>query len=65
MGTAGAVVAPMDFEAMAREMIRLGKDFKLRRQMGNIGYERTRRGYTYELFIERYREIYQMYVQEA
>ena len=50
---------------MAREMIRLGKDFKLRRQMGNIGYERTRRGYTYELFIERYREIYQMYVQEA
>lgn len=65
LGTAGAVVAPMDFEAMAREMIRLGKDFKLRRQMGNIGYERTRRGYTYELFIERYREIYQMYVQEA
>ncbi|MCR5756947.1 MAG: GT4 family glycosyltransferase PelF [Selenomonas sp.] len=65
LGVAGAVVAPMDFEAMAREMIRLGRDFALRQQMGNIGYQRVRRSYTYEHFIARYREIYQMYVQEA
>ena len=43
----------------------LGKDFELRRKMGNIGYERTKRGYTYEHFIDRYREIYQADVQEA
>jgi glycosyltransferase involved in cell wall biosynthesis len=62
LGEAGAVVAPMDFEAMAREMIRLGKDFELRRKMGNVGYERAKRGYTYEHFIAGYRDIYQMYV---
>lgn len=61
LGAAGAVVAPMDFEAMAQEMIRLGKDFALRRKMGNIGYERLQHGYTYEHFIVRYREIYQAY----
>lgn len=65
LGAAGAVVAPMDFEAMAQEMIRLGKDFELRRKMGNIGYERVKRGYTYEHFIDSYRDIYRMYVQEA
>ena len=62
LGEAGAVVAPMDFEAMAREMARLGKDFELRRKMGNIGYERTKRNYTYEQFLERYREIYERYI---
>ncbi|MBQ1416417.1 MAG: GT4 family glycosyltransferase PelF, partial [Selenomonas sp.] len=62
LGVAGAVVAPMDFESMAKEMIRLGKDFELRRKMGNIGYERTKRAYTYEHFLESYRDIYQMYV---
>ncbi len=65
LGAAGAVVAPMDFEAMAKEMIRLGKDFELRRKMGNIGYERAKRGYTYEHFIASYRDIYEQYVQEA
>jgi glycosyltransferase involved in cell wall biosynthesis len=52
----------MDFEAMAREMARLGKDFEVRRKMGNIGYERTKRNYTYEQFLERYREIYERYI---
>ena len=59
LGPAGAIVAPMDYEAMAAEIVRLGKDFDLRRRMGNIGYERVRRGYTYEHFIESYRKIYE------
>lgn len=59
LGPAGSIVAPMDYEAMAAEIVRLGKDFDLRRRMGNIGYERVRRGYTYEHFIASYRKIYE------
>ena len=58
LGAAGAIVAPMDFEAMAKEIVRLGRDFALRRQMGSIGYERVKRGYTYEHFLAAYRRIY-------
>ena len=59
LGAAGAVVAPMDFEAMAAQMVRLGRDFSLRRQMGNIGYERAMSGYTYEQFLESYHRVYE------
>lgn len=59
LGDAGVVVAPMDFEKMAEEMIRLAKDFQLRRRMGNIGHERVKRFYTYERFLASYREIYE------
>lgn len=58
LGTAGAVTAPMDYRQMAREIIRLAKDFSLRRKMGNIGYQRVKNGYTYENFINSYRNIY-------
>lgn len=58
LGAAGAVVAPMDYEQMAKEIIRLGRDFELRRQMGLIGYQRVCKGYTYENFINQYRKIY-------
>lgn len=59
LGTAGAVVAPMDFEAMAQEILRLAKDYPLRREMARIGFERVQGMYTYDLFIESYRKIYQ------
>ena len=59
LGTAGAVVAPMDFVKMAEEIVRLAGDYNLRRQMGNIGYERVKRYYTYELFMDSYRQIYE------
>ena len=59
LGAAGAVVAPMDFEAMAAQMVRLGRDFNLRRQMGNIGYERVMSGYTYEQFLAAYHRVYE------
>ncbi len=59
LGAAGAVVAPMDYEAMAREILRLARDYKLRKEMAAVGYERCRRGYTYEHFIASYRRIYE------
>ena len=58
LGMAGAVTSPMDYQQMAREIIRLGKDFDLRRRMGNIGYKRAKAGYTFEKFINEYRDIY-------
>ena len=58
LGTAGAVVAPMDFEAMSREILRLARNYPLRREMARIGYERVCRMYTYDIFIESYKQIY-------
>jgi len=52
-------VAPMDYEQMAKEIIRLAKNFDLRHKMGQIGWQRVKNGYTYENFINSYREIYQ------
>ena len=45
--------------AMAAQMVRLGRDFNLRRQMGNIGYERVMSGYTYEQFLAAYHRVYE------
>jgi glycosyltransferase involved in cell wall biosynthesis len=59
LGLAGAVVAPMDYEAMAQAVLRLAADAKLRREMGIIGYERVKRKYTYEKFISAYQQIYE------
>ena len=43
---------------MAHEIIRLAKDYELRRSMAEIGYERAKSRYTYEQFIESYHEAY-------
>ena len=59
LGEAGFMAAPMDFEKIAEEMIRLAKDFHLRRRMGGIGYERVKNLYAFERFIENYRVIYE------
>ena len=59
LGPAGAVVAPMDYEQMAKEIIRLGRSFRLRHKMGHIGRRRVEKRYTYEKFINAYRDIYQ------
>jgi glycosyltransferase involved in cell wall biosynthesis len=49
----------MDFEAMSQEILRLAKNYPLRREMARIGFERVKSLYTYEMFIETYRKIYQ------
>lgn len=58
LGAAGAVVPPLDYEALSYEILRLARDFPLRRKMARIGYERTKQGYTYEHFINSYRNVY-------
>ena len=59
LGTAGAVVAPMDYEAMAYEILRLARSYELRRSMAAVGFARTQAHYTYEQFIESYRIAYE------
>jgi glycosyltransferase involved in cell wall biosynthesis len=48
----------MDFESMSQEILRLARDYPLRREMARIGFERVRSMYTCEQFIESYRRIY-------
>lgn len=59
LGSAGSVVPPMNDKALADEILRLAGSFQLRSRMADIGYERVKNSYTYELFINAYREIYQ------
>ena len=58
MGDAGIVVPAMDYEEMSRGIVRMAKDAPLRRRMAEIGYERVKQSYTYEKFINSYRDIY-------
>ena len=58
LGCAGILAAAMDYEAIARSILQLATDVKLRREMGCIGRERVQAGYTYEQFIQSYRDIY-------
>lgn len=58
LGAAGAVVAPMDYESMGYEIVRLARDFALRHAMGEAGYERTKAQYTYAQFIDAYKAAY-------
>ena len=59
LGTAGAVVAPMDYEAMAYEILRLARSYELRRSMAAVGFARTQTHYTYEQFIDAYQIAYE------
>ena len=65
LGTAGAVVAPMDYEAMAYEILRLARSYELRRSMAAVGFARTQAHYTYEQFIDAYRNAYEQTAKEG
>ncbi|MGE5397284.1 MAG: GT4 family glycosyltransferase PelF [Chitinophagales bacterium] len=58
-GNPGGIVVPvMDYEIMGQAIIKLGRDKELRKQMGEIGFERVNRFYTAERFISNYRDLY-------
>ena len=48
---------------MAEELVRLARDFELRRSMAAVGYTRAKRFYTYEQFISSYAHIYEQEYQ--
>jgi glycosyltransferase involved in cell wall biosynthesis len=59
IGEAGIVVPVMHYEQLAQAAIRLGKDRKLREEMGRNALERVQRHYRQEEVIRSYRELYQ------
>ncbi len=58
LGPAGIIVPLMDFEEMAKAIITLACDKKLRQSMGENAYQRVARYYTKAGMIKSYRQIY-------
>lgn len=57
-GPAGIVVPVMDYEEMAKALIKLAKDKKLRDDMGRNGFKRINTNYTIDRFIDSYKSLY-------
>jgi glycosyltransferase involved in cell wall biosynthesis len=57
-GAAGRIVPVMDFEGMSKEIIELATNYRLRKEMGEIGCKRVRAYYTFDAFINAYRNLY-------
>jgi glycosyltransferase involved in cell wall biosynthesis len=57
-GAAGRIVPVMDFEGMAKEIIELATNYSLRKEMGEAGRKRVRAYYTFDAFINAYRDLY-------
>ena len=55
----GAAAAALGRKLSPEEILRLARNYPLRREMARIGFERVKSLYTYERFIETYRSIYQ------
>lgn len=58
-GKAGLVVPMMDFEGMAKAMVTLAEDARLRSEMGESGHQRISRLYTLGGFIDGYKKVYE------
>lgn len=59
LGKAGLVVPMMDFEEMAKAIVTLARDKRLRAEMGENGHQRISRQYTLNGFIDGYKKVYQ------
>ncbi|MFC0905922.1 GT4 family glycosyltransferase PelF [Clostridium sp. MT-14] len=60
-GSAGIVVPVMNYVKMGQAIIKLCKDEKLRKQMGENGFKRVSNEYTMENVINSYKNIYKKY----
>lgn len=58
LGDCGYVVPVMNPSAMARALVRLGKDRNKMIELGEIGAKRVKCYYTIEKFLETYKELY-------
>lgn len=61
IGPAGMVVPVMHYDHMARAIVKLCKNRKLREDMGKNGLERVGRIYRHDRFIEAYRQLYESF----
>lgn len=60
-GDAGIIVPVMDFESMAEAVVKLANDKDLRDKMAKAGRERIIKYYSYQKFIDSYKDIYASY----
>ena len=58
IGRSGYIVQSMNYEDMASNIVRLSKDYELRKSMGHNAFERVSKHYTLEYFIDRYKDLY-------
>ena len=58
-GPAGTIAPVMDYAAIGDGIIELCRNPRLRRQLGENGYQRIRHSYSAEAFITGYKELYQ------
>ena len=58
-GMAGMTVSVMNPQAMATAMIKLGKNRKLMKEMGNNGYQRVKNYYQQSDFLRNYAQLYE------
>ena len=59
LGAAGIVTPVMNISAIADAILRLASSAALRRQMGDIGYQRLQNKYRIEYMIRQYQQLYQ------
>jgi glycosyltransferase involved in cell wall biosynthesis len=59
LGRAGIIVSMMDFENMAKAILTLARNRKMRIDMGEAGYRRIHQFYTLDAFLDAYRKVYQ------
>lgn len=55
----GIIINPHDHEAIAEAVIKLMKDYKLRKEMGNQGYEKLKKELSWEVNVEKTYRTYQ------
>ena len=60
-GSNGFIEYVMDYNGIAKSIIKLCNNKSLREEMGNSGYKRVKNLYTKSNFINRYKEMYKYY----
>jgi polysaccharide biosynthesis protein PelF len=65
LGAAGRVVPVMDYVGIAESIIELCENHDLRRKFGRAGFLRVREKYSFQAFINSYRDIYTRLGKEA
>ena len=58
LGHAGIVASVMDYESIARAIVKLAQNEALRQEMGENGYARIARYHVFEDFINKYKAVY-------
>ena len=65
LGAAGIVAPVMNISAISEAILTLARDPEMRREMGQVGYERLMRKYRIEYMTRTYRSLYNRLGRQA